>query len=377
MATQLLTTPSGASYFQYYEGKDRQTITLPRRFTKKTAEELMQVVERLRYFRDNPGLTIDKRTLTWIETAPDIIREKLAAKGLIEEQQKHTCQELWDTYLAEKTGIKQTTSDIYDRAQECFFTFFDKDKQISHLKSSDILEWKRHLQNDLAEATVAAMFAKTKAVFNWAVVKGWLETSPLQGIGGGSYDNEDNDRFIEVEEYHKLLEACPCQEWRVIITLARIGGLRCPSEVLRLQWDAIHWSKNMFKVISPKLEHHKGKGWRYVPLFPEIIRELEALRSTYDGEQPEFVINRYRDPKTNLGTQFARISKLAGLDKIPRPFDNMRASRATEINAEFDDSIEEAWLGHSKKIARQHYLMVRQGDYARAAKLELTQHTFQ
>jgi len=35
-------------------------------------------------------------------TAPPIIREKLADKGLIETQQKHTCQELWDTYLAEK-----------------------------------------------------------------------------------------------------------------------------------------------------------------------------------------------------------------------------------------------------------------------------------
>jgi len=138
MAT-LLTTKSGAPCIQYYDGKDRQTITLPRRFSKKTAEELMHHVERLRYFRDNV-LPVDKRTLTWIETAPPIIREKLADKGLIEKQQKHTCQELWDTYLAEKTGVKESTLEIYDRAQECFFSFFDKGRQIASLKPSDILE---------------------------------------------------------------------------------------------------------------------------------------------------------------------------------------------------------------------------------------------
>ena len=281
--------------------------------------------------------------------------------------------------MRRNTGVKESTLEIYDRAQECFFSFFDKDRQIASLKPSDILEWKCHLQDHLAEATIAAMFAKTKAVFNWAVAKGtekgWLEVSPLQGISGGSYDNPENDRFIEVEEYHKLLEACPCQEWRMIITLSRIGGLRCPSESQRLRWDDIHWDRKMFKVTTSKLEHHKGKGWRYVPLFPEVRRELEALRSTYNGEQPEYVINRYgRDPEPNLGTQFARIAKVAGLgEAIPAPFNNMRGSRATEIYAAFGERIEQAWLGHCKKIALQHYLMVRKGDYTRAANLELTE----
>ncbi len=375
MAT-LLTTKSGAWYVQFYDGRDRKTITLPLRFDKNTAEELQQTVKRLIYCRDNV-MPVDKRTLVWIDTAPEIIREKLANVGLISAPQKQTCLELWDTFLVEKEEIKPSTFEMYETSRRRFFQFFKEDRQISALTQSDMLEWKRFLKNDLAEATVAGTFAKTKAVFNWAVAKGWIETSPMNEIGGGSYENSENDRYIEVEEYLKLLEACPCQEWRVIITLARIGGLRCPSELLRLRWEAVHWHKNMFSVVSPKLEHHKGKGWRYVPLFPEVRRELEALRSTYEGEEPAFVINRYRDPSQNLGTQFARIAKAAGLKKIPRPFDNMRASRATEVYAEFGPKNEEAWIGHSKKIALQHYLMVRQGDYAKAAKLELTDISYQ
>jgi hypothetical protein len=107
-----------------------------------------------------------------------------------------------------------------------------------------------------------------------------------------------------------------------------------------------------------------------VPLFPEIIRELKALQSTYDGEQPEFVINRYRDPKTNLGTRFKDAAFVAGLGKIPRPFDNMRASRSTEIDKEFGPKIESLWIGHTPETAHKHYLMVTENDFTHAVNWE-------
>jgi integrase len=56
--------------------------------------------------------------------------------------------------------------------------------------------------------------------------------------------------------------------------LARIGGLRCPSELRRLQWKDVDWSANRFLVHSPKTERHAGRGERLVPLFPELRKEL-------------------------------------------------------------------------------------------------------
>ena len=32
----------------------------------------------------------------------------------------------------------------------------------------------------------------------------------------------------------KVIEACPDGQWRLLFTLARYGGLRCPSEILAL-----------------------------------------------------------------------------------------------------------------------------------------------
>jgi hypothetical protein len=58
---------------------------------------------------------------------------------------------------------------------------------------------------------------------------------------------------------------------------------------------------------------------------------------------------------------------IAGLgQKIPKPFNNMRASRSTEVYAEFGAFLESRWIGHSHKIARDHYLQVRDEDFDRA-----------
>jgi integrase len=191
--------------------------------------------------------------------------------------------------------------------------------------------------------------------------------SPLDGVGRGSYRNREKDRFITQEEYRLLLNACPCQEWKLIITLARTGGLH-PCEILVLRWSDIDRNKHRFRVFNAKLKQHERLYEREVPLFAEVSAELDKLRSLPGNEGQEYVINRYVNrEKSNLGTQFARIAKKAGIGKIARPFDNMRASRSTEIYAEFGAKKESLWIGHSVKVAFENYLMVTDDDFAVAA----------
>ena len=348
------------------EHRQRKTITLGKRFTEKTAKELHNVVEKLVHCRDN-ATESDKRTAVWVETASVEIQSKLAEAGLIPKPQRHTLEELWDTFLAQKTGIKESTRKTYEAAQERFFVFFENDELLTSLTQARMLQWRDSLRGDFAQASVAGTIAKAKTVLNWAVTQEWITKSPLEGVGRGTFVNRDNDRFVLPEEYKLLLDASPCQDWRVIIALARIGGLRCPSEVLRLRWSDVNWEKDRFYVRSPKTEHHEGKGGRLVPLFPGLRVELERLFEMESSVGQEFVITRYRDPeRTNLGTQFGRIVQLAGISPVPRPFDNMRASRSTEVYAEFGAYLESQWIGHSHKIAKDHYLQVREVDFDRA-----------
>ena len=190
----------------------------------------------------------------------------------------------------------------------------------------------------------------------------------MTGLVEGSSRNPANDRNVTMEEFHKLLNACPCQEWRVIITLARIGGLR-PCEIMVLRWSdiGVGEKRNRIHVFSPKLNPHEHLRDREVPLFPLLLMELDKLRSMPDNAEQEYVINRYaRNATTNLVQPFNKIAEKAGIGRIVRPFDNMRASRSTEIHREYGTMAENLWLGHSNEVAKECYLMVTDDDYAMA-----------
>ena len=352
------------------EYRRRQTITLSgSRYNKRTAEKLQDAVTVLIDKKINRDPTQDRVTKVWVESASLEIREKLARVGLHELPSKYTTKELWDTYLDENGDMHEDTQRTYLYARDRFFLFFKQTELLDELTQDRMKEWRRFLLDGgkYAPATVAGTLSKAKAVFNWAKRQRWIKVSPLDGVGRGSYRNRDKDRFITQEEYRKLLDACPCQEWRVILALARIGGLH-PCEILVLRWSDIDRSKHRFRVFNAKLKQHERLYEREVPLFSEVSAELDKLRSVPGNEDQEYVINRYVNrERSNLGTQFARIAKKAGIGTIPRPFDNMRASRSTEIYAEFGAKKESLWIGHSVKVAFENYLMVTDDDFAVAA----------
>ncbi len=116
---------------------------------------------------------------------------------------------------------------------------------------------------------------------------------------------------------------------------------------------------------ASKTEHRVGKGCRFLPLFPELRKHLEAAFDLAP-EGSEFVISRYRDSNANLRTQLMRIIKRAGLKPWPKPFQNLRSTRETELEAEFPLHVVCYWLGNSEKVARRHYLQVTDEHFAKA-----------
>jgi integrase len=386
MATLVIdnSAPTLGYNIQYYDGKKRKTIYLGgRRFSRKTAEKVKEIVEILIYYRDN-GITVpDKSVLYWLETVSDAIRNKLAKAGLIEIPDVHTCQELWQEFMTfkETSKIKPATFLQYTYAQKRFFEYFDEKNNIDQLKPEHFLDLKEMLLKRYETATVAGTIKQFKAVLNFAKnVKKWIEVSPLAGIGCGSFRNKSKDRIVSAADYEKMLAACPNQEWRTIIALARYGGLRCPSEVALLRWSDVHWSKNRFFVRSPKTEHHDEGESRIVPLFPELRKELDTLFFSYENNEEnklnhaemmmsqEFVIPSFQVKNTNLGKQIAHIVKLAGLPTLPRPFDNMRMTRSNEVYNKWGAFKESQWIGHTAKTRSDHYLMITDDDYDVAAK---------
>jgi len=352
---------------RWVEGKIRRTLHLGgSRFNRKTAERVKDIVERLLHYRWSPDTVPDKMTMHWLQHAPQEIRDKLARAGLIAVEERKTCQMLWDTYMKHKTDLKSVSIKNYSRCQLEFFEAFRPTEPIDKITSERLLEWKARMLTKFAPATVALYLTLARAVFSWAVRHDWLTKSPMLGIKAGSFENRAKDRIITMEEYGKLLEACPSQEWRTIIALARIGGLRCPSELMQLRWTDIDWKNNRFLVRSPKTERHAGRGEREVPLFSELWTELEKHRLL--AENNEFVIQSFQGSGWGMINPFNVISKAAGLGVIVRPFDNMRMSRSNEVLRRWGNEKESRWIGHTSEVMGKHYFQLSDDDFADAAK---------
>ena len=82
---------------------------------------------------------------------------------------------------------------------------------------------------------------------------------------------------------------------------------------------------------------------------------------------PDDIKNHAIGPKgyrnCNLRQRFIRLIKRAGVKPWPKPFNNLRASRETDLAREYPAHVLESWLGHSTKIASKHYLMVTDDDF--------------
>ena len=195
----------------------------------------------------------------------------------------------------------------------------------------------------------------------------WRLTSenPFTDIKAGAQTNRDRMHFVSREDIAKVLEACPTNEWRLIFTLARFGGLRCPSELLALRWGDINWERGRIVVRCVKTAD-AGRAERVIPLFDEIKPHL--LRAFEDApEGAEHVFERRRMTSANLRTHARRIIVGAGLAPWPRTFHNLRSSRAIELAHEYPSHVVAGWLGHSVGIAHAHYLTVLDADFERAA----------
>ena len=160
-----------------------------------------------------------------------------------------TCQELQDSFAECRTDLAPGTIKAYGNTWELFFKCFSPTAPIETITTEKLVEWRTSLQaTKYAPASIASYFKDIGTHLNWAVRQGWLTKNPLEGIPRGSFINRDKDRIITMEEYAKLLDACPSQEWRAIIALARIGGIRCPSELQQLRWSDVCWEKYWFLV---------------------------------------------------------------------------------------------------------------------------------
>jgi len=325
------------------------------------------------------GHAPDPETSEWVGSRDDVMYGKLVAVGLVParesaktenqaDNQAATLGHFLEQYIGGRTDIKPSTRCNLEQVRRNLLDFFGAERLLESITPGDGDEFRVNLLNKLGENTVRRNCGRAKQFFRAALRKKLIAENPFADMKGCAVKaTTDRMYFITLEEAAKVLEACPDAEWRLIFALSRFGGLRCPSEHLVLRWADVDWERSRITVHSPKTEHHEGKESRQVPIFPELRPYLEEV---WEQAEPgtEFVITRYRSGNANLRTQLERIIRLAGLEPWPKPFQNLRSTRETELAEKFPMHIVCAWIGNTQAVAAKHYLQVRDEDFDRAAR---------
>jgi integrase len=315
---------------------------------------------------------IDAETARWLADLPDDIYCKLVAVELAEPRAETgsgmSIGELCDQYLASRTDVRERTLSVYQQTRRNLVEFLGADKPLVEITPYDAEQWRRYLTEEgLATATARKRTQVAKQFLRSAVKRNAIHSNPFAELKSSAVTNPARQFFVSQTIAEKVLSACPDPEWRLLFSLARYGGVRVPSEALALRWQDVNWAENRILIHARKTERHEGKGERWIPMFPEL---LAPLRECFEQAEPgsEFVITRYRRSSVNLRTQLGRIVRRAGVSLWPKPWQNCRATRATELCEEYPAHVVAAWLGHSERIAERHYLQTTEEHFRRAAQ---------
>lgn len=363
------------------EDKSRKTIRLGKTSIKQ-AEAFkikLEAVIAARYTR-----SMDAETARWVAALPDDIHAKLAAVGLVEQRTTtsakatFTVGELTERYISGRTDIKPQTRGKMQNAANKLSAFF-QDQPISEITVQRAKDYRIYLKSrkGLEENTVRRQIGRAREFFNAAIDAEIIKKNPFRGQPVSVRANPARFFYVtpDMAMAAKVLDECPDAQWRLIFGLARWGGLRTPSETLRLTWQDVDFEHSRFVVHASKTEHHADSGIRTVPIFPEL-RPLfqDAFDMAEDGDV--YCITRYGDSGTNLRTQLTKIIRRAGLEPWPKLFQNCRSTRETELFKITGGNVKAVcnWIGNSPKIAMEHYAQVTEADMREAAKTSLLCH---
>jgi integrase len=373
----VVTRANGTREVRFWIRKgERKTFYLGK-VPKKSAESIGKRLDDLAFrVRHNQSPDVDLSAWLLALDAPDYA--KLVAWGLVEPKEPAappvelmTVGKWIDTFIA-KGKRKPATIEQLTIAGANMRTFLGDDKPLVDVTCGDAEDYRVWLETKardvpegedakgLALNTVRRRIGRAKQFFNAAVRHRLLSENPFANEASAVGANVERQVFIPADWIERCIKAAPCEDWRIIIAFARYAGMR--SHETRLQrWEDIDIPNARMIVRSTKTP-----PTRVCPIFPELMPHIRRAREMAPSGA-EFVQTRYT-PEANIGTTFTKIVERAGLVPWDKLFQNMRATRETELMAVYPVKDVSSWLGNSAPVAMKHYAMTMQDSFTRATR---------
>jgi integrase len=359
--------PGGRKRILFVDADGNRRAIFLGKMTKQRAMAVKIKVEALAGAKLTRG-TVEDEVSRWVADLPNAMHSKLARVGLVEPRaavRSVTLGELIDLYCESRAGsVKSNTALVWEQAKQTLLAYFGADKPIREIHEGDAELWAAWMvKQGWAEATRRKRSQNAKQFYRFAIRQRLAASNPFADLKSSAVGNDKRLYFVTLEDFAKVMDEATDGEWRLILALARFGGLRV-SEIFGLKWTDIDWAKGTILIRSSKTEKY-DTGTRLLPIFGEL---LPYLQDAFEQAAPGAVhcIERHRIASANLRTTIRRFIVRAGLTPWERTLQNLRSSREVELSEQYPMKTVTAWLGHSLTTAAKHYLTVPREHFERA-----------
>lgn len=238
---------------------------------------------------------------------------------------------------------------------------------ITHEQALDYRIWmlNKREPKTLSPSTVGREMGMARQFFKTAIKLGYVDSNPFEGISAVVRGNPERMHMITHEDGLRLINACPDNQWKLLIALARFAGLRIASEVRHMVWSDFDIPKRQVLIRSSKTEHNAGGDRRTIPIFDEVLPHLLAWADNSPTSGPVFDL-----PMTNsaaLRKPFMAIIERTGLQVWPNLWKNLRSSCITDAEKRFRKYQINAWFGNTEQVRLEHYTQITDEDFLIAA----------
>jgi len=241
--------------------------------------------------------------------------------------------------------------------------------RIQEVKDGAIQAVVRKMRDEgLARRSSAKMLTTMRAVFDFAIRQGVLQSNPAANASPMGRAPRDRDA-LTTSELEKLRNAVKGDPWEACWMLT-LAGLR-RSELLGLRWSDFDTRTGELAITKGRVAQggigkpKTARGHRILPLDQEridLLKELKARQlETYGDEQARdgfIVINELGKPM-RPETWTSRWQRMCKATEGVRDDHTLHAARHSTVtfmrNAGVPDHIVAAWHGHDEVIMRRTY----------------------
>jgi integrase len=275
---------------------------------------------------------------------------------------------------ARKSELTFGTLQLHEQTVKYLLAYFGSDKRIDQISRAGARAFKTTLAENclkgvsktgraMGTVTVDMHIRNCRTIFNHAVEDDIILFNPFDRLSNATKVERDW-HYVTKDEYDRLVDATQNMNWRLLISLCRLAGMR-RGEALNLAWSDINWESNYIRIIAKKEWQPKDKNPRNIPLCPELQKILLEAYNRAESGQNQVVEGIVVE---NLWRDFNTLFQRAGVSKYSKPFHTLRKSCITDWAANYPAHVVKEWAGHSSlDTTDRYYLQVPESEYSRAS----------